>query len=226
MYRIEVTGVAFESEWYLEPWVKPRKRFREGHLQRLFCVAKTGRSCSPRTFDSDHGTERPCGDVHAIRSNDDWLPAHFVITRRWRRIGRRSSLCYIWGRLSRRPIRCSGDCGGASSQMKMATVLFLATTALVTGLIGAWKWYLSSKVEVDLGYDYPGAPPTYTRMGIKMPRGMEPVEPEQKWMNEIAATWEAMSQAGPLNKEAAAWTAASVALGTFCTVVGVVWPSN
>ena len=110
--------------------------------------------------------------------------------------------------------------------MRIAVVIIVAFAAFACGLVGAWKWYLSSKVQIDLGYDFPGASPTYTRMGITLPRGMEPVEPEQKWMNEISATWEAMNEAVPLNKAAALWTAASVALSALCTVIGTVWPSN
>lgn len=109
--------------------------------------------------------------------------------------------------------------------MKTLAIIGLAVAAFVAGIVAAWKWYRSSKVEIDLGYGLPWDQSTYTRMGIEMPRRPEPFEPEQKWMNDISATWEAMNQTARLNKVAAIWTAASVTLGTLCTVVGA-WPSN
>jgi hypothetical protein len=103
---------------------------------------------------------------------------------------------------------------------KSVVVIILALAALITGLLGAWKWYRSSEVKLDLGHYYPGAPPTYSRMGIEFPRGVASGDPDLERMNEIAAIWEAMSEAGPLNKHAALWTAASVALGALCAVIG------
>jgi hypothetical protein len=43
-----------------------------------------------------------------------------------------------------------------------------------------------------------------------------------KQMNEICATWDAMNEAAKLNKVAAAWTAASVALGALSAIVGAI----
>jgi hypothetical protein len=66
----------------------------------------------------------------------------------------------------------------------------------------------------------PGA--TYVRHGIEMPRAMEPVDSELKQMNEIDATWDAMSRASKMNTVAALWTAGSVGFGTLCTILGVI----
>ena len=45
-------------------------------------------------------------------------------------------------------------------------------------------------------------------------------DPDMARMNEIAATWEAISEASRLNKVAAQWTAASVGLSALATVLG------
>ena len=82
--------------------------------------------------------------------------------------------------------------------MKTLAIIGLAVAAFVAGIVAAWKWYRSSKVEIDLGYGLPWDQSTYTRMGIEMPRRPEPFEPEQKWMNDISATWEAMNQTARL----------------------------
>jgi hypothetical protein len=107
--------------------------------------------------------------------------------------------------------------------IRLSSIL-LALAALGTGLLAAYKWYKASKVQIDLGYTYPGsqAGETYRRMGMELTRSPEPMEAELKQMNEISATWEAMNEAAKLNKVAAAWIAASVALGALSTIVGTI----
>ncbi len=105
--------------------------------------------------------------------------------------------------------------------MKFLSIL-LALGASVTGLVAAYKWYRASTVQIDLGYTFPGsqAQETFTRMGMECPRHPEPVDPELKQMNEMAATWDAMNEAAKLNKVAAAWTAGSVFLWALSAIVG------
>jgi hypothetical protein len=108
--------------------------------------------------------------------------------------------------------------------LKSELVILTATIAPVMGFIAAWEWWKSSKVELDLGYIYPGASPeaTYIRHGIEMLRLFEPVDQEYKRMNEIDATWDAMSRASKINMVAALWTAGSVGFGALCTILGAV----
>ncbi len=89
----------------------------------------------------------------------------------------------------------------------MVKLLFvsLALAATGAGFVAAYQWYRASAVQIDLGYWYPGCPPdaTYRRGGIDLSRGHE----------------SAISEASILNKVAAQWTAASVALSALATVV-------
>jgi hypothetical protein len=103
--------------------------------------------------------------------------------------------------------------------MKIVSII-LAIASLGTGLIAAWTWYKASKVQIDLGYIYPGSPPgaTFKRMGMEFPRTCESGEPELQRLNEMSATWDAISEASQSNKVAAIWTAASVALGGFSAI--------
>jgi hypothetical protein len=107
--------------------------------------------------------------------------------------------------------------------MRLSSIL-LALAALGTGLLAAYKWYKASKVQIDLGYTYPGsqAGETYRRMGMELPRFPEPGDAELKQMNEISATWDAMNEAAKLNKVAAAWTAVYAALGALSAIVGAI----
>jgi hypothetical protein len=103
----------------------------------------------------------------------------------------------------------------------------LALAALATGLWAAWLWQSSSRVQVDLGYSTPGAPPTFKRLifdpqtgrplDVELPRFVEP--PGGDAAGQIAATWDAMARAAPLNARAARWTAASVAVAAIGTVL-------
>ena len=107
--------------------------------------------------------------------------------------------------------------------VRLSSIL-LALAAFGTGLLAAYKWYKASEVPIDLGYTYPGsqAGETYRRMGTESSRLPEPVDEDLKWMNEISATWDAMNKAAKLNKDAAAWTAASVAFFSLSAIVGAI----
>ena len=59
-------------------------------------------------------------------------------------------------------------------------------------------------------------------MGMELPRFPESGDPELRQINETAATWDAMKEAATLNKVAAVWTAASVALGALSAIVGAI----
>ena len=106
------------------------------------------------------------------------------------------------------------------------TILIIATAILAaaTGFKAAWEWWKSSKIQTELGYTYPGAcsGETYVRHGIERVRGFEPLDEDQKLVNEVDATWDAMSRASKLNTIAAQWTAASVALSALCSILGAV----
>jgi hypothetical protein len=104
--------------------------------------------------------------------------------------------------------------------MKLSGIV-LAMLALGTGLAASYKWYKASRVEIDLGYNPIGVQGGIVkRMGLEFPRSSEPLDPEGRQGNEIIATWEAMNEAAKLNKEAAIWTAGSVALGALSAIVG------
>lgn len=57
---------------------------------------------------------------------------------------------------------------------------------------------------------------------MEFPRTPEPVDPELQQMNAISATWDAVTEAAKLNKEAAAWTAVSVILSALSATAGAV----
>jgi hypothetical protein len=104
---------------------------------------------------------------------------------------------------------------------KLFEILFTIAAASA-GLIAAWKWYLASAVQIDLGYVYPGCPQaaTYRRGGIDLPRGHASGDPEITRINEIAATWEAINESSRLNRAAALWTAASTASAALSAIAG------
>jgi hypothetical protein len=85
--------------------------------------------------------------------------------------------------------------------MKTVSLVF-ALAALATGLWAAWKWYRSSQVTPNPGWDF------------------EPVIESHKRLGWDVAMPNAFSDAGKLNANAAGWTAASVALGTVSNVLG------
>jgi hypothetical protein len=80
----------------------------------------------------------------------------------------------------------------------------LALLSSAAGLVAAWFWYRSSQV--------PAVPP-WAAVG-----GIEPGDPDLARSGWIAALLESTQEAGRLNKVAALWTAASVALGVAAVV--------
>jgi len=103
--------------------------------------------------------------------------------------------------------------------MKPASIVF-AIAALAAGLVAAYEWYRASNVQIDLGYDYPGASKTYRRMGLELRRTPEPGVPDLQRMNEIMATWEAVQESSRINKGAAKWTALAVGLSAISSILG------
>ncbi len=103
--------------------------------------------------------------------------------------------------------------------MKAASIIF-AIAALMAGLKAAYQWYKASDVQIDLGYDYPGAPKTYRRMGLEVRRTPESGDPDLQRMNEIMATWEAVQESSKINKGAAKGTAFAVGLSAISSVLG------
>jgi hypothetical protein len=90
--------------------------------------------------------------------------------------------------------------------MKCAGIV-LACGALITGLIAAWYWYQSSRVEI-------------VPVWPKGPEGLfEPVETEDAQGGWIAGTLMAYSKSGELNSKAALWTAGSVLLAALSSIL-------
>lgn len=85
-------------------------------------------------------------------------------------------------------------------------VLLLAAATLGTGLRAALLWYRSSRIMVS-----PVGPLDYTDQGAS----------NFAW---VLGLIEAGNQTAALNAKAAAWTAASVALGVAATVLGLLLP--
>ena len=80
--------------------------------------------------------------------------------------------------------------------------MLLAIVGLICGLIAAYYWYRSSKVDIDT------------------PLGIESVEQLTSQMGWIAKTRLDLHEAGRLNKIAALWTAASVVCGGLSSILG------
>jgi len=85
--------------------------------------------------------------------------------------------------------------------MKTVSLVF-AFAALVTGLVAAWYWYLSSIVPVEPAWR------------------VEPGDAEASQAGWIAAALKAMASAADLNKKAARWTAASAVCAAASSVCG------
>jgi hypothetical protein len=85
----------------------------------------------------------------------------------------------------------------------------LTVLAFGTGLLAAWFWYRVSKVEIV---------PIWAVAGR-----MEPVIPELSQGGWISGLLAAGNEAARLNKIAALWTAASVAIGAAGNVAAS-WP--
>jgi hypothetical protein len=88
--------------------------------------------------------------------------------------------------------------------MWKSTNVILAITALLRGLMAAWRWYAASKIQ------------PYPKWRI------EPVEPTLVQMGWTSATLEAFEKAGQLNARAALWTAASLILSGLSALTGAV----
>lgn len=96
--------------------------------------------------------------------------------------------------------------------MKYASIVF-AALALGTGLVAAWRWFESSRVQIDPGWGPPGSG-----------RGFEPVSESGKAIGWTTATLDAFRKVSDLNRKAALWTAATVLLSTLSAVTGN-WPT-
>jgi len=84
--------------------------------------------------------------------------------------------------------------------------LLLAVCAFATGLLSAWYWLKASRVSADPGWG---------KGGMVEP-GIHALS-QDAW---IAAMLHAASESARLNKTAAYWTAATVALTGISTLVG------
>jgi hypothetical protein len=82
-----------------------------------------------------------------------------------------------------------------------------AVAALIAGLIAAWYWYRSSKVQIEPMW--PQGP-----MGL-----VEPGEVEASQGGWIGGTLLAFSASADLNSKAALWTAGSVVLAAISSVL-------
>ena len=89
------------------------------------------------------------------------------------------------------------------------TAILLSLLAAGAGAKAAWHWYVSSKVEIDPGWTLPG-------LGRS-----EPVDEVQQSMEWLMATIRAFNEVATLNKIAAKWTAASVALSAAAAIVSL-----
>lgn len=90
----------------------------------------------------------------------------------------------------------------------MSLALIFALISFAAGIIAAWYWVASTRVNID--------PAIYTRLnGGKSFRMME-------WIDSVMATSKSISQ---LNRRAAIWTAISV-LAAGLSAVLAAWPSN
>jgi hypothetical protein len=105
--------------------------------------------------------------------------------------------------------------------MKYLTLL-LSLCSLGTGLWAAYKWLKASGVEVPQGLPQFGMNwgNIDRRMGATM-RLPEAIEAEIRETNETAMALIAMAISARLNKQAAVWTAASIAFSSLATVVGL-----
>lgn len=91
------------------------------------------------------------------------------------------------------------------------TVLKVAEFA--TGLIAAWYWYRSSKVDYNFMKKLTGKSPSIEEQ-------YSHYNPKLDIMNTAISTKASFRQAAQLNKTAALWTAASVALSVASTIIG------
>jgi hypothetical protein len=88
--------------------------------------------------------------------------------------------------------------------------LVLSGCALVSGIVAAWHWYQSSKVEVR-----------YRSIDILT---LQPDDPKRLEAGLLSSIY-AFKVAAALNAKAALWSAAAVVFGAVSGVVGL-WASN
>jgi hypothetical protein len=93
--------------------------------------------------------------------------------------------------------------------MKICYYVLLASPGFVTGCTGAWYWYQASKVSIIPTRDDLAAPSRPLDPGLIAELQKNPLPPEYgAWLASVGAA----TKASRLNKTAAIWTAASVAL--------------
>lgn len=90
--------------------------------------------------------------------------------------------------------------------MKLAGIT-LAFGALVTGLVAAWYWYQSSRIQVE---------PIWPEGGLGPVEPGERMDAEAGW---IGGTLAANSKSAELNAKAAIWTACSVLLAGLSSIL-------
>ena len=88
-------------------------------------------------------------------------------------------------------------------------VFAFALSALVTGLVAAWRWYQSSQVPLAPGWTLPG-----------QGGGIEPLDEACKAIGWSMAILQSQAEAAALNRKAALWTAGSVLLGGLSAAIG------
>jgi hypothetical protein len=100
----------------------------------------------------------------------------------------------------------------------LLSIAFAAATvaALITGLLAAHRWYEASRVQIDPGWRQPGPP----QSAADAQRSIEPVIPELRQMELLAATMEAAKRSADLNRRAARLTAMAVVLSAVSSILG------
>ena len=89
--------------------------------------------------------------------------------------------------------------------LKLASIT-IAIVAFIAGIRAAELWYKASRIQIV---------PMWVNDGR-----IEPVNPGQAQAEWIVAIIETANKSGDLNKRAARWTAAAVALSTVSTLLG------
>jgi len=92
-----------------------------------------------------------------------------------------------------------------------ALSIALAGLAGISGLIAAWRWYRSSQIPIDPGWQLPGTG------GL-----IEPTDEASQAIGWAMATINAFNEASGLNRKAALWTAASVLLSAASAIAGAI----
>lgn len=87
--------------------------------------------------------------------------------------------------------------------------LVFASVALVAGLIAAKRWYESTKVRADPGWDYAGTGGP-----------IEPVIPQLRALDLEVANGKAIEQVARLNRDAAVWTTVAVIFSAASSIAG------